>query len=292
MFIKSKAIKIITLSIFACVNFHSYANDEESVKDKTDRLANGLNNYISSTQADLLNAGKELIEEHEDDTRQFIEDYNAYTDNIVEKTSKPISLSGDSDCLANLRLIDIDIIPVDPMDLLRPLKIQLKDLILSSPCEMITNELNDELDNIDFAADSPFGSIGITPNAEDKAADEERKRQAKLQRKARAKEMIFDMGSDFKLKVTERREIVYDEDGSIVHPDDEYEVKTRLSPVKTEQLLNTESLLNMKEVFGAFFPSADDESNEGTDGQQSDADTERQAADDAARAAARENGDN
>lgn len=301
MFIKNKVVAgvLFALSLQSSFSVNAFEEDDETIKEQTDRLANGLNTYIRSVQEELLNSGKKLIEEHEDDTKTFIDDYNDYTDNIVEKTSKPISLSGDSDCLANLRLIDIDIIPVDPMDLLKPLKLKIKDLITKSPCEMITDTINDELDRIDFAADSPFGSIGIKPNLEDQQADAEKKRLEKLQRKARVKTMIFDMGSDFKLKVEERREVVFDEDGSVVTPSDDYEVKTVVSPLKTENLLNTEGLLNMQEVFGAFFPAGDQPeplpsgaNNINSGSNQSSLESERQLADDAARAASRIEGDN
>ena len=206
----------------------------------------------------MLTKGADLIKEHQDETKEFIDNYNEYTASIVEKTSKPISLSGDSDCLANLRLIDLDIIPVDPMDLLKPLKIQIKDLIQNTPCEMITNRLNEEIDQIDFAADTPFGSIGISPNEEDRKADEERKKREKLERKARIRNIVFDMGEDFKLKVTERREVVYDEDGEVVEVNDSPKVKVLRSIPKTSESINKEGLLNLEEIFGAAFGSRDD----------------------------------
>lgn len=301
-FNQKKALLGVLCSLAINVSFQSsaffYNENSETNKEQGDRLVNGLNTYIKNVQVELLNSGKNLIEEHEDDTKQFIEDYNAYTYKIVEMTSKPISLSGDSDCLANLRLIDIDIIPVDPMDLLKPLKLKLKDLITKSPCEMVTDAMNDQIDRIDFGVDSPFGSIGVKPNLDDKKADEERNRLEKLKRKARVKNIVFDMGSDFKLKVTERRNVVFNEDGTVISSDDEYKVKTTTAIPKAETLINSEDLLNIDEVFGSFFNSDDDtgelESNSpsGNSNSQSSLSDDRKAADDAARAAAKSRGDN
>ena len=296
---------MLTLGVFFVFIFPAsfYANssevkDDETFTETTDRLTNGLNDYIRTKQNEMLTKGTELVEEHQEKTKQFIDDYNAYAANIVEKTSKPIKLSGDSDCLANLRLIDLDLIPVDPMDLLRPLKIQIKDLIMSSPCEMITNRLNEEIDQIDFSADSPFGSISISPNEEDKKADEERKRREKLERKARIRNVVFDMGEDFKLKVTERREVVYDEDGSVINVDENPKIKTIRSKPKTEEIINEEGLFDINDVFGAFMGAKDDDSldpappnDNATADSKSDRDAERDAADEAARARAKQEGD-
>jgi hypothetical protein len=302
-FKKKKALLSVLCSLAINTSFQSSAyfyddNVETSTKQKSG-MSNGLNSYIHSVQIDMLNAGKDLVEEHEADSKQFIEDYNAYTDNIVEKTSKPISLSGDSDCLANLRIIDLDIIPVDPMDLLKPLKLKLKDLIENSPCEMVTDAMNEQIDKIDFSADSPFRSIGVRSNFEDKQANDEIERLAKLQRKARIRNMVFDMGSDFKLKLTERRNVVFNEDGAVITSDDEYEVKKTTSIPKAESLLNSEDLLNIEEVFGSFLNSDDGnnqlESNSpggnGNANSQSSLDDDRNAADEAARAAAKNRGD-
>jgi hypothetical protein len=296
MYIRKKLVVSVLFALSVNTSFQAVAFYEVSIEG----VVNGLSSYIKTTQNELLNAGTDLIAEHAEDSKQFIEDYNAYTENILVKTSKPISLSGDSDCLANLRSIDIDIIPVDPMDLLKPLKMKLKDLILKSPCEMVTGGINDQIDKIDFAADSPFGSIGARPNLADKQADEEIKRLEKLQRKARVKNMIYDLGSDFQLKVTERRNIVFDADGSIVVPDEDYKVTTSSAPLKTEQLLNKEGLLNMKEVFGEFFSSDEGGNNSNVEPgnsvqsgiDQSTLDAERKAADEAARKLARSRGEN
>jgi hypothetical protein len=248
------------------MSFNVSAYDEETITEKTDRLANGLNAYIKETQQELSTAGIDLIKEHQDESKEFVNKYNTYTASLVERTSKPISLSGDSDCLANLRLIDLDIIPVDPMDLLKPLKLKLKDLIEKSPCEMLTDELNDQIDDIDFAADSPFGTIGVRGNPEQKKADEELRRQKTLERKARVKNLVFDMGSDFKLKVTERRNVIFTENGAVIDTDEEYKVKTTKSIPKTQDLINQEGLLNVFEVFGELLDSDNNESDKNNDG--------------------------
>ncbi|MFT5851555.1 MAG: hypothetical protein ACI87J_001528 [Colwellia sp.] len=256
MFIK-RILFIGLLGAFVLpTSFQVQSADDDKVNPtlKIDKLANGLDSYLMDQQAELLSAGSDLLSEHQDETKKFIDTYNKYTAELTKKTSKPISLSGDNDCLANLRLIDLDLIPVDPMDLLKPLKIMIKDFINQSPCDMLTDKINDQIDKIDFSLDSPFGSVGIKANPEDKKADDEMKRQKKLARKARARTLLFDMGKDFKLKVRERRDVVFNDDGSIVEVTD-YELKRTESTPVTEDLVNKEGLLNVFEVFGKFMSS-------------------------------------
>lgn len=281
MFIKKELFKglLFAFVLPSCLQVQAFL--DQSVKVKQDNLANGLSSYIHDVQVELGQAGPDLLEEHQGESKTFIDDYNAFTSTLSEKTSQPIGLSGDNDCLANLRQIDLDIIPVDPMDILKPIKMQIKDYIEQSPCEMITGTINDEIDKIDYFADSPFGSVvSDSKVAEKKAADAAEKKN-KIERKEQVKLLVSDMGSDFKTKVDERRSVVFDDDGTVIKTDD-FDVKSTTSNPKTEELVNKEGLLNVWEVFGDYMSSDDSvkpfESSDTTDSQDARA-QEKAAAD-------------
>lgn len=249
MFIKkSPYIKLCLLAYIlpSCIQVHAIESQE--------KLANGLSSYIRGAQEELGDAGPALVKEQQEHSIAFIDDYNAYRAYINEKTSRPIGLSSDNDCLANLRLIDLDIIPVDPMDILKPLKIKIKDLLEQSPCEMITGTINDELDKIDYSTDSPFGTVASQAQSDAKRESDAIKKEQKIARKEEVKGLVSDMGSDFKSNVNERRSVVFEDDGSVVQTSD-YEVKSTTSNPKTEGLVNKEGLLNVWEVFGKYTTS-------------------------------------
>lgn len=245
MFIKS----LVSASVIVALSLSQGALAQSSSG------SDGVMAYILSIQEDLEGAGEEAIAEQAENAKVFIEKYNDYTATLTELTSESVSLSGDNDCLANLRSIDLDIIPIDPMDILKPIKDQINDYIESSPCDMVTDEVNNRMEGFDFAADSPFGSVGV--DSEESQAEAEKEIEEALARKEAVKDLVSGMGSDFSEKIEEIRSIEFTEDGS-VDKSEEGEVIEGGTIKTVEDMVNSEDLLNISEVFGEYNTSDDD----------------------------------